>query len=99
MKRLEIAKAAEADLAEISRYTEERWGIAQKRRYLAAIKDCFFRLRRNPALGASRDDIRPGYRSISAARHVVFYREALDRIEIIRVLHARMDLNRRLTEE
>lgn len=97
MKRLKVTEAAEADLTAIGKYTEEHWGSAQKRRYLAMIKDCFTRLRRNSALGAPRDDLRPGYRSVSAARHVVFYRDINDCIEIIRILHVRMDMGGHLT--
>ena len=43
---------------------------------------------------AARDDVRPGYRAFHEGRHLIFYREAGDQIEIIRILHDRMDFRR-----
>lgn len=97
--KLVVTRAARADLEGIARYTEEQWGAARKRRYLNALRDRFGQIRRNPGLGTLRDDIRPGYRSVVSGRHVVFYRETKDRIEIVRVLHERMDMHQHLTEE
>ena len=94
MKRLVVTVAAEADLTAIGRYTAETWGPEQKGRYLAQIREKFVQLRQMPSLGRPRDEIRPGYRSISAGRHIVFYLETDNLIEIIRILHDRMDLHR-----
>ena len=99
MRKLLVADRARRDLQGISQYTERQWGSDRKRRYMGAIADCLVRLLRKPGLGAPRDDIRPGYRSVAAGRHVVFYRQTEDKIEIIRILHERMDLHRHLSEE
>jgi toxin ParE1/3/4 len=47
-------------------------------------------------LGAGRDDIAPGYRSLPVGRHVVYYRGVQANIEIVRVLHGSMDAPRHL---
>jgi plasmid stabilization system protein ParE len=47
-----------------------------------------------PTLGRSCDDIRPGYRKYAEGAHVIFYREVDGGIEIARILHGRMDLDR-----
>jgi toxin ParE1/3/4 len=99
VKRLVVTDAARGDLEDIARHGDQQWGTARTRRYMDAIRERFARLRHTPGLGAPRDDIRPGYRSIAAGRHVVFYRETQDHVEIVRVLHERMDLHRRLTED
>ena len=45
-----------------------------------------------PLAGRSRDELRPGMRSLSAAIHVVFYRLKNERPQIIRVLDGRQDI-------
>ena len=40
------------------------------------------------------DDVRHGYRMALAKRHVIVFRESLEKIEVIRVLHQRMDAGR-----
>lgn len=90
MSGFRITKAAKQDLVEIAAYTFERWGDAQRRRYLAQLDARFHRLAKKPALGLPSDDIRPGYWRYQEGRHVIFYRRAKPGIEIIRVLHVRM---------
>jgi len=63
VKRLVVSAAARDDLRAIARYTERRWGAAQKQSYPARRQDRFLALRRNPAIGPRRDDLGPGYRS------------------------------------
>jgi toxin ParE1/3/4 len=98
MKRLSFTDAAREDLAAIGRYTQDNWGTEKKTRYLAGIRASLERLRRATGIGRIRDEIRSGYRSIASGRHVIFYRETEDRIEIMRVLHQRMDLHRHLND-
>jgi toxin ParE1/3/4 len=43
-------------------------------------------------LGKSRDDIKAGYRSLLVERYLVFYRLADEQLEIMRILHYRMDV-------
>lgn len=98
MKRLVVSQAAQADLASIADHTEQRWGRAQRVRYLAEFKDVFATIRKSPAAGMPRDDIRQGLRSMPCGQHVLFYRAAIDSIEIVRVLHQRMDVHRHLRD-
>ena len=47
--------------------------------------------------GRAIDDIRPGYRKLAVASHFLFYRIAdAGMIDIIRILHQRMDAASRL---
>lgn len=41
-------------------------------------------------------DVRDGYFKIPVGAHVIYYRQASDAIEVVRVLHGRMDVNRHL---
>jgi toxin ParE1/3/4 len=47
----------------------------------------------HPFAGRSRNEVRPGLRSVVASPHVVFYRVKNDRAEIVRVLDGRRDLD------
>ena len=93
-RALVVGDAAGRDLKAIARHTQERWGAQQKRRYMDGIRDCLARLRRDPELGAPRDDVGPDYRSLHAGRHVVFYRDTADAVIVVRVLHQRMGVRR-----
>jgi toxin ParE1/3/4 len=99
MKRLEFADAARQDIHDIAVYTERTWGVAQRQRYMDEIRTALARLRDGTLPSRMRDDIRVGYRSVSVGRHVVFYRESDEVIVVLRLLHERMDMHRRLAEE
>jgi toxin ParE1/3/4 len=99
MTKLVVSDAARRDLRDISRYTEQTWGSAQRQIYLEAIERRFALLRERPSVGSPRDEIRSGYRSIPSQRHMIFYKVADDTVEIIRILHANMDFYRHLGPE
>lgn len=51
----------------------------------------------NPRIGRACDEIRPGYRKLSAGSHTLFYRVTGEgTIDVVRVLHQRMDVDRNL---
>ena len=50
-------------------------------------------LEEHPFAGRSRDEIRPGLRSVVASPHVVFYRVTDGVAEVVRVLDGRQDLD------
>ena len=51
---------AKADLKEIGRYTQERWGREQRNTYLTRLDACFRQLAANPLTGKECDDIPEG---------------------------------------
>jgi toxin ParE1/3/4 len=94
--RYVLSPAARSDLDEIWDYTEEQWSAGQADRYvreLVAAIEAIASGRRN---GRACDDIRPGYFKLLSGSHVVFYKTAGSQIDVIRVLHQRMDFDRRL---
>lgn len=85
------------DLLSIGRYTRKEWGKAQQIRYLTQLDRVFHDLADKPGLGRACDDIREGYFKYGVGKHVIFYRHTgQDRIEIIRILHGRMDIEQHL---
>jgi toxin ParE1/3/4 len=92
MKSLRITEAAQADLRDIKQYTEQTWGGAQARRYLGAFRARFALLRKRSRLGRPREELGAGLRSLPSGAHVIFYRDMDDCIEVVRILHASMDV-------
>lgn len=90
MAAFRFSHRAEADLLSIGKYTLRTWGKAQTARYLSELEAFCQILAENPALGRPCDDIRPGLRRIEHGKHVVFYRQELTGILIIRILHQSM---------
>jgi toxin ParE1/3/4 len=94
MKSLRIADAAQADLRDIKAYTEQAWGAAQARRYLDELSARFALLCKRSQLGRPRAELGTGLRSLPSGGHVIFYKDMDERIEIVRILHASMDVRR-----
>ncbi len=95
-RRYRLTPQADLDLVDIWRYTEESWGKNQANTYLEKLERRFNDLADQPGLGKKRDEIRQGYRCFHEGRHLVFYRLHGKQIEIIRILHDRMDIVGRL---
>lgn len=94
-----LTHAAREDLKSIGRYTQDRWGRDQRNRYLAALDASFHDLATDPLMGRDCSDIHAGYRKHRVGKHLVFYRQLdSDQIEIVRILHERMDVEVRLSE-
>ena len=96
--RIRKQARAERDLIDIWHYTEDRWGEARADRYLDEIDAALDRLCDNPLIGVDCGHIRAGYRRFTAGSHYIFYRLDQAAIEVIRVLHIRMDHQAQLEE-
>jgi toxin ParE1/3/4 len=90
----QLTPEAEQDLRDIWLYTRSTWGIKKANDYLEQLQICFTRLCEHPELGKRRDEVRQGYRSFPQKQHMIFYRDNEQQIEVVRVLHSRMDLDR-----
>lgn len=96
MKRYRLAPAARQDLSGIWDVTEEPWDVRQAEIYIAEVRAAIERVAGDPARGRGCDEIRRGYRRYAIGSHLVFYVETGDTVDVIRVLHQRMDPSRHL---
>lgn len=96
MPEYRVTRAAETDLEEIWRHTHKTWGLAQADRYIDKLAETFQYLAENPMQASACDHIRRGYRRALVENHVIYFRLADGGIDIIRVLHERMDAPRHL---
>ncbi|KIA89703.1 type II toxin-antitoxin system RelE/ParE family toxin [Kaistella jeonii] len=95
----EISEKANEDLENIWLYTYENWSQEQADRYYNLILNEIEYITENFESGKSFEHIRKGYRSTKVKSHLIFYRKSKrDTIEIIRILHQRMDIENRLNE-
>ncbi len=92
MGSFRLTQLAASDLRSIGRYTQATWGREQRDRYLAKLDRSFHMLAQEPQRGRACDVIRAGYFKYHVGRHLIFYRMAQDGIDIIRILHDRMDI-------
>jgi toxin ParE1/3/4 len=96
MLKIRLTSQARSDLDGIGVYTRDEWGMDQAMRYLTALDQCFQHLAKTSDAGRPRPDIRPGLFSERCNRHVVFFRRTSNSLEILRILHDRMDVSRHL---
>lgn len=97
-----ISKHALLDIEDIWIYTFHKWSKEQADRYyqlifseIDFIAENF--IAENFMAGKSIEHIRKGYRVSKVKSHLIFYRKNVDEVvEIIRVLHQRMDVKTRL---
>ena len=103
--RVRLGAAAEVDLVNIVRWTLENFGLSQAETYRDTLLGAIAELSSGPAPAGSkaRDEILPGLRTLHVARHgrrgrhFLLYRVAKSgHIEIVRILHDRMDLSHHL---
>jgi toxin ParE1/3/4 len=110
MAQFHISHPARADLASILATSFERWGEDGSARYAALLTAAMRKVAAAPRGPTTKDrsDLAPGIRSfhvryvrrehgIGAPVHVLYYRATIDAsIEIVRVLHERMDPQRHI---
>ncbi|WP_246336236.1 type II toxin-antitoxin system RelE/ParE family toxin [Flexivirga oryzae] len=77
-------------------FTEGRWDIGQAEKYSTEIRAAIERIATDPERGRTCDEIREGYRRYGIGSHPVFYVETATSVDIIRILHQRMDPTRHL---
>lgn len=91
-----LSPAAVADLEAIWDQGEERWGIGQAEVYARGLQRAMETVAADPRRGRPCDDIRLGYRKFAVGAHMLFCRPHPAGIEIVRILHQRMDFIRYL---
>lgn len=96
MPKLVLRPKSLQDLEGIWNYTLDTWGEDQADHYILELNDGFESLADHPEKGRACDDIREGYRKYDIGKHIVFYRLTLKGIEVVRILHQRMDPDRHL---
>jgi len=94
-----ISLKAQSDLINIWEFTLDNWSINQADQYYNLIIDRIRDICNKPELGKKYDHIRKDYWGINVKSHIIFYKiDEEEIIQVIRILHQRMDLQSRLKE-
>ena len=96
---LRYTDKAMADIRSIAQFTQENWGVEQRRVYLAQINDKVNMLTTTPHIGVALPGDEQRYRTLRVGSHRVLFRHIDNRLEILRVLHSNMDIERALKRE
>ena len=99
MAKVILRQEAIDDLNDIWAYTFEQWSENQADKYYATIKFACKEIGENPNLGREYTEISKNLLGLKTGKHIIFYQLiAIDEIEVIRILHERIDLKNRLGE-
>jgi toxin ParE1/3/4 len=96
MSRFVLSPRAQDDLDGIWSYTTRRWGADQAERYIRRIAEAVELIAETPVLGRDCNHVRDGYRKDPVGSHILFYRVIDDSVDVVRILHQRMDFDRHL---
>ena len=96
-RKVALRPKARADIKSIARYTIETWGRTQGQLDVRELDRAMQQVAEQPGLGRSCPDIAPGLRVRSSGKHLIFYLTTDETIDVIRILHQRMDPARHLT--
>ena len=91
-----LSPRAQADLDDIWDYTERNWGKEQAEAYIRLIGAAIRAIASSPERAKPCDHIREGYRNYPAGSHMIFFRLLDGKIDVVRILHRRMDFDRHL---
>jgi toxin ParE1/3/4 len=93
-----ISQQAITDLNNIWIYTLHKWSKIQADRYYDLIIGEIEFVSENYLSGKSVEQTRKNYRVTKIKSHLIFYRKTTESevIEIVRILHQRMDVKKRL---
>ena len=94
-REFRISPLAQGDLEDIWSFNVETWTWEQAGKYHSDLLRTFAQLAGGDVRGREVD-VRRGYRKYPVGSHFVFYRPRSYGIEIIRILHRRMDVVRHL---
>lgn len=98
MAKVILRQEAITDLNDIWNYTFEKWSEKQADKYYATIKLACRGIGENPEIGNEYSGISTNLLGLKSGKHIIFYHLISDNeIEVIRILHERMDLKNILT--
>ena len=95
---IQLSATAREDFVAILRYTLDSWGEAQMLRYRDQLNSMISSLVENPELGRLRPELEKQYRSIAAGSHLIVYAANSETLNIVRILHSRMDPTKQLSD-
>ena len=94
-----LTKAAEADLIDIFVYTLEEWGEDQVYTYKRQLESRFEAILLFPDIGRKHPKLPADIYYLVEGKHYIFYKKVKNEIEVLRLLHYRMDILTHLADK
>jgi len=91
MHKYNLRPKARKDLREILRYTADKYGKIQAKKYAFDLDVGILQLCEYPKSGLNVSYIKAGYRRMDIKAHAVYYKITNRQIDIIRILDQRMN--------
>ena len=99
MAKYLLTNKAVEDLSKIWDYTYEVWSENQADKYYELLIEACQEISKSPDIGKNYDEIEQGILGFRVEKHIIFYRKTKAKeIEVLRILHGRMDLKNRIDE-
>lgn len=99
MAKIILRQEAIDDLTDIWNYAFHKWSENQADKYYETLKLACKDIGKTPGVGKVYSEISRNLLGFKSGRHIIFYYQiSEEEIEVIRILHERMDLKNRLTE-
>ncbi len=99
MAKVILRQEAIKDLTDIWDYTYQEWSENQADKYYDKIKIACKEIEVNPNIGKIYTEISKNLFGLKSEKHIIFYHQiSQDEIEVIRILHERIDLKNRINE-
>ncbi|MCC9065847.1 type II toxin-antitoxin system RelE/ParE family toxin [Flavobacterium piscisymbiosum] len=93
MAKYYLTNKAVDDLATIWDYTYDEWSENQADKYYLLLLNSCQDIADNPSLGKKYDNVTEKLLGFKSNQHIIFYQIISNKeVEIIRILHGRMDL-------
>ena len=99
MVKISFRQKANEDLNNIWDYTYKNWSENQADKYYRILRFACQEIGVNPKLGKVYNGISKNLFGYKSGKHIIFYCSiSVNEIEVVRILHERMDLKNKLTE-
>jgi len=96
MNPVVLSPKAKSDLSDIWDYTLATWGAEQAEKYTRKLWADIQSLADNLATSVDISDVRGNYRKSITGSHVVFFKLTATGINVVRILHQKMDFDRHI---
>lgn len=96
MRQVVLSPKAKSDLSDIWDYTLAEWAIEQAEKYIRDLWAAMQAQALDSSTSTDIGDVRKGYRKFRSASHVIFFKLTDGGIDVVRILHQRMDFERHL---
>ncbi|QCK15723.1 type II toxin-antitoxin system RelE/ParE family toxin [Mangrovivirga cuniculi] len=99
MAKYILTNKAVEDLTDIWNYTLNEWSENQADKYYNMLIEAIKQIAKTPQIGKNYEMVIPDLSGFRVSKHIIFYKILNeDSIEVVRILHERMDLKYRVEE-